>query len=97
MEGWRWRIEVRQSALGIRAGDVAKAAGLAPSTYSGVIGAASANSDTLLRIEVALGVPRGWLLKECEAGELAREAATLPPPEWLVTERSRLVERTGTE
>lgn len=80
---WQWRIEVRLAALGVTHAQVAQAAGMSRSTFSTFTKATSANTNTVRKVEDALGVPAGWLVKTATREELGSEAATFQPPDWL--------------
>lgn len=82
-ETWKWRIEMRQQALGVTTGQVAEAAEMGSSTYRTIVNADNATTRSLEAIERALGVPAGWLMKAAPREELAREAAAFPAPAWL--------------
>ena len=80
---WKWRIQLRETVLGVSSSAVAKAAGMTPSTYHSLCNASNANTKTLQRVADALGCTLSWLLKDCPRAVIAKEAAEMPPPQWV--------------
>ncbi len=86
---WQWRLEMRLTALQVTHAAAADAAGMSRSTFSAFVRADSANTSTVEKVETALGLPSGWLIKDASQDQLAFEAASFEIPEWLRAEDAR--------